>query len=351
MCPEASSLRTLTEFSRLHFRPSCATPHYDASQRAPHVSSSVPTRSTRQYASVPIPCLRDRRIERGWSVPPATRCARVPDPDPQICRGSDRVGVCGLSSLRLGRTSTPRARHRRTTMATSHPTTKAAPPARTKRRALGPDDTPCAPSGQDQTCPVPVAAGTPVRPPRGSFVRPNRAARDRPERGGPSGGRMTTLNSLWTPRRTLSPRRGHTPRSSRPAQYGTDDGRVTGFRRRDDHIIDAEGLTVAVGVQLGVATAVHRDRRRQRRLATAIEIGGWVPGQILPNRIARPCHRAVGTPNRRQMTRKARSRIPCSGPPVARRNGSRCWPNQVRAARPTRERTRAPSASRHHQHH
>ena len=217
--------------------------------------------------------------------PPCDQVRSGPRPRPaDLQRQRSGRGLRAVVA-RLGRTSTPRARHRRTTMATSHPTTKAAPPARTKRRALGPDDTPCAPSGQDQTCPVPVAAGTPVRPPRGSFVRPNRAARDRPERGGLPGGRMTTLNSLWTPRRTLSPRRGHTPRSSRPAQYGTDDGRVTGFRRRDDHITDAEGLTVAVGVQHGMATAVHRDRRRQRRFATAIEIGGWVPGQILPNRM------------------------------------------------------------------
>ena len=32
-------------FSRVHFRPRCAAPHYDSSQRAPHVSNSVPTRS------------------------------------------------------------------------------------------------------------------------------------------------------------------------------------------------------------------------------------------------------------------------------------------------------------------
>jgi hypothetical protein len=129
---------------------------------------------------------------------------------------------------------------------------RTAPPVERKRRAPGPDDTPCTPSGPHQTCSGPVTAGTPVRPPRGSFVGCNRAARDRSERG-PSGlaRAAATLNTPGT--RTNGPCLASTRRSSVSfTACSFRDGRRTRPRVSTSGRLRhrCRGLTVAVRVQL-----------------------------------------------------------------------------------------------------
>ena len=95
-------------------------------------------------------------------------------PDPPVS-GTAGSSAAGLSPLRPGalgsQTPTRRCAEaatgsgsvgcRRTTRH-RHPSAQhRAPRSKRRRGALGPDDTPCAPSGHDQTCPGPVTAGNP----------------------------------------------------------------------------------------------------------------------------------------------------------------------------------------------
>jgi hypothetical protein len=123
------------------------------------------------------PVLRDRRNRARLVFPPCDQVRSGPRPRPaDLLRqrlGRGLRAVVGPGSVGRRR----RAEHRRTHEDTAPPERNAErPPLERRRRALGPDRTPCLPSGLDQPSRGPVTAGTPVRPPGGSFLRPDRAA-------------------------------------------------------------------------------------------------------------------------------------------------------------------------------
>ena len=149
-----------TEFSRL-LSVQGAHAHYDSSQRAPHVRTPC-----QRGASANMP--RSRPLSPGPEdrarlvCPPCDQVRSGPRPRPaDVLRQRSGRGLwASRSGSGARRTSTPRhaSENHEGTATRAHST---APPARTKRRALGPDDTPCTPSGHDQTCPGPVTVGNP----------------------------------------------------------------------------------------------------------------------------------------------------------------------------------------------
>ncbi len=155
------------------------------------------------------------------------------------------IGSGSVGSRRFGSVGRRRrAMHRRTTRAPER--TAPRPPLERSGGRSAPDDTPCTPSGHDQTCPGPVTVGTPVRPPRGSFVRSNRAARDPSYRAARPRRRMAILNSRWTTiTYPVPPRRRDPPRPS-PRPHRPDHGRLLGsdFETTTSAM---QTLTVAIG--------------------------------------------------------------------------------------------------------
>ena len=134
------------------------------------VAAGAPRLELRANAEHPPTCLGPDPLSPG----PEDRARLVFPPCDQV-RSGPRPRPADLLRQRSGRGlwaviapgpahGAPRrhcARHRRTTTTPSQPTAPPRPPLERKRRALGPDDTPCTPSGHDQTCPGSVTVGNP----------------------------------------------------------------------------------------------------------------------------------------------------------------------------------------------
>ena len=290
----SGSPRRFTEFSRSHFRPRCAAPHYDASKRAPHVSSSVPARSTRQHASVPTPRspgtagssavgLSPLRPGALGSQTPTRRCA-------EAATGSGSVGSHRSGSGARRHRRRHRARHRRTTTTTSHPSAQHRAPRWNDSGGRSARTTPLHAVRTRPNLPGTGHGGKPPFDlPAGPSFGQSRAARDRPERGDrpPEAGWHAQLTpwldaelvgqrvatARLRPDGTLNSPLAHHhepgPASPRdpPAPFSacsfrTDDGPVPGTQSRDDHTVEDDDLTVDVGVQLG-------DRCRRPRRQTS----------------------------------------------------------------------------------
>jgi hypothetical protein len=308
----------------------------------------VPTRSTRQHASVPTPCFRDRRTSAVGLSPLRPGALGSQTPTRRFAEAATGSGSVGCRRFRVGRTSTP-PRASENHEDTAPPEHRSDPrwnesggrSARTAPPACRPDRTNL-PGDRSRREP-------PVRPPGGSFIRSDCAPScrfDRSARPRESGWPRST--HVAPTRRTLS---GLDQESLRVLHglllTGGLRTRVPGSPRRDPDVIDTGDLTVAVGVQPGPAHAVHPDRRFQPAIALSPhQCPGPKPRAAEPNATVSD---GDETRNRGGDAGRLAQESPAPGHPLRAATGPGAGQIWTRAARPTRERTRAPSATRHHQ--